>query len=112
MHSPPWAEVLQNAFAICNCSRAIRIQGDCKVHLRFAQPPTNAAGHPAVAAEILQLQPRFCNCSRDSAVSLPKGSWIRMARLQLQIANALCRTSLPKGEEYALFSHLLDAAGV
>ena len=51
---------------------------------------------------------RFCSCAwgrlgcnsrlqMHPAVSLPKGSWIRMARLQLQIANALCRTSAQRG---------------
>jgi len=91
-------------------------QGDCRVHLQSgiaAEPPTNAADRPAIAAEILQLQPRFCNCSRNSAsvwlgcncrLQLhsagppPKGGLgVRMARLQFQIAVALCRPSAQGG---------------
>ena len=69
MHSPP----LGRGPAECICNLQLQPshsdptslgQGDCKVHLQSgiaAEPPTNAAGHPAIAAEILQLQPRFCN---------------------------------------------------
>ena len=52
-------------------------QGDCRVHLQSgvaAGPATNAADRPAIAAEILQLQPRFCNCSRNSAIAAERCS--------------------------------------
>ena len=54
----PWAGRLQGAFAIGIA----------------AEPPTNAADRPAIAAEILQLQPRFCNCSRNSAIAAERCS--------------------------------------
>jgi len=52
-------------------------QGDCRVHLQSgiaAEPPTNAADRPVIAAEILQLQPKFCNCSRNSAIAAERCS--------------------------------------
>ena len=79
---PSWAEVLQSAFAICNCSRAIRIQLPlgretagciCNLelqpsHLRATYecsgPSCNCSRESAIAAEILQLQPRFCRPGR------------------------------------------------
>ena len=59
---PLWAGRLQGAFAIWNCSRATY---ECT---------TSAADRPAIAAEILQLQPRFCNCSRNSAIAAERCS--------------------------------------
>ena len=110
MHSP----LLGRGPAECICNLQLQPshsdptslgQGDCRVHLQSgiaAEPPTNAADRPVIAAEILQLQPKFCNCSREvlgcnsrlqmhSAGPPPKRRLeVGMARLQFQIANALC----------------------
>ena len=118
-----WADVLQSAFAICNCSRAIRIQlpsgretagcicnWNCsRATYECSGPSCNCSRDPAIAAEILQLQPKFCNCSREvlgcssrlqmhSAGPPPKRRLgVGMARLQFQIANALCSLAAHKG---------------
>ena len=67
---PSWAEVLQSVFAICNCSQAIQIQlplgretAGCICNLEL-QP-----SHLRMQRTVLQLQPRICNCSRDSAIA-------------------------------------------
>ena len=96
MHSP----LLGRGPAECICNLQLQPshsdptslgQGDCRVHLQSgiaAKPPIR------MQRTVLQLQPRSCNCSRDPAIAAeilqlqPRG-----ARLQFQIANALCRLS-------------------
>ena len=127
---PSWAEVLQSVFAICNCSQAIQIQLPlgretagciCNLELQPSQSQAtyecsgpscnsncsrarscNCSRDSAIAAEILQLQPRVLGCNSrlqmHSAGPPPKRRLgVGMARLQFQIANALCSLAAHKG---------------
>ena len=105
VHSPPLGRgPLQNAFAICNCSSepfgsnflwAGRLQGAFAIW--NCSRATYECSGPSCNCS--RDEPRFCNCSRDSAIAAeilqlqPRFSAIAAEILQLQIAIALCRPS-------------------
>ena len=97
---------METAGCICN----LELQpSHLRVYYECSGPSCNCSRDPAIAAEILQLQPKFCNCSREvlgcssrlqmhSAGPPPKRRLgVGMARLQFQIANALCSLAAHKG---------------